>query len=62
VGHRLVQLVEQEARNRGCSSMYLETFSFQSPEFYRSLGFESECEFDGFPNGIVKHVMRKSLA
>ena len=62
LGRRLVELVEREARARGCSLLYLETFSFQSPDFYRCLGFESACELAGFPNGIVKFVMRKSLA
>lgn len=61
VGRRLVQLVEAEARRRGCTLLYLETFSFQAPEFYRRLGFEPACEFTGFPEGIVKYVMRKDL-
>ena len=62
IGRRLLQLVEQEARKRGCALLYLETFSFQSPEFYRRLGFESVCELGGFPNGITKHILRKCLA
>ena len=61
VGSRLVRLVEEEARRRGCEVVYLETFSFQAPDLYRRLGYETACEFTGFPGGVVKHVMRKRL-
>ena len=60
VGRQLAQRVEAEARVRGCRLIYLETFSFQAPEFYRRLGFESVCEFHGFPDGIIKYIMRKT--
>jgi hypothetical protein len=56
-----VQLVEEEARRRGCVLIFLETFSFQAPNLYRELGFEPACELAGFPGGVVKYVMRKSL-
>jgi ribosomal protein S18 acetylase RimI-like enzyme len=62
IGRRLMQLVEEEARRRRCTLIFLETFSFQAPELYRRLGFETACELSGFPNGIVKYVMRKSVA
>ena len=62
IGRRLVELVEEEARRRGCTLIYLETFSFQAPDLYRHLGYEAACEVAGFPNGIVKYVMRKALA
>ncbi|HEY8945620.1 MAG TPA: GNAT family N-acetyltransferase [Polyangiaceae bacterium] len=60
-GRRLVQMVEVEARRRGCSLLYLDTFSFQAPAFYLKLGYEVACEFKGFPNGVSKFVLRKSL-
>jgi GNAT superfamily N-acetyltransferase len=59
LGRRLVQMVEAEARTRGCSLLYLDTFSFQAPTFYEKLGYEVACEFKGFPNGVSKFVMRK---
>jgi GNAT superfamily N-acetyltransferase len=61
IGRRLVQLIEQQARARQCTLLFLDTFSFQSPALYRALGFEIACEFAGFPDGIVKYFMRKDL-
>jgi GNAT superfamily N-acetyltransferase len=61
IGRRLVQLVEGEARTRGCALLYLDTFSFQAPVFYLKLGYDVACEFQGFPNNVSKFVMRKNL-
>jgi ribosomal protein S18 acetylase RimI-like enzyme len=61
LGSRLVRLVEDEARARGCSLVYLDTFSFQAPGFYRRLGYEVACAVEGFPDGITKFLMRKRL-
>jgi GNAT superfamily N-acetyltransferase len=62
IGRRLVEMVEQEARRRDCTLIYLETFSFQAPQLYLSLGFNVACEFRGFPGNVIKHIMRKELA
>ncbi len=61
IGRSLLQLVEAEACRRGCSMLYLETFSFQAPELYERAGFRVACQFSGFPNGIIKYVMQKLL-
>ena len=61
IGSHLAWLVEEEARRRGCTLIYLETFSFQAPGLYRRLGYVTACEFAGFPGGVVKYVMRKPL-
>ncbi len=61
VGRQLVQMVEEEARIRGCALLYLDTFTFQAPAFYLKLGYEVACELKGFPNEVSKFVMRKSL-
>lgn len=61
LGRRLVQMVEAEARTRGCSLLYLDTFTFQAPVFYLKLGYEVACELKGFPNGVSKFVMRKAV-
>ena len=38
-------------------AFYLETFSFQAPSLYRSLGYEVKLELHGFSAGIVKYTM-----
>lgn len=61
IGRELLQLFEAQARERGCRLIYLETFSFQCPEFYRAAGFEPAAEFRGFPDGIIKYIFHKRL-
>lgn len=61
IGSQLVRLYEARARARGCRTLYLETFSFQAPEFYRSLGYRSAAELRGFPDGIVKYLMVRAV-
>ena len=57
IGSALVHAFEARARAHGCSSFYLETFSFQAPSLYRSLGYEVGHELHGFAPGIVKYLM-----
>ncbi|MEO0482310.1 MAG: GNAT family N-acetyltransferase [Planctomycetota bacterium] len=61
LGAQLVAEVESHARRCRCTLLFLETFSFQAPEFYGRLGFETACAFAGFPGGVRKYIMRKSL-
>ena len=61
IGALLMRQVEATAAERGCNLVYLDTFSFQAPEFYYRLGYETACRLDGFPDGGSKFVLRKSL-
>lgn len=57
IGAQLVREFERRARERGCRTFYLETFSFQAPSLYRSLGYTVRLELHGFGHGIVKYTM-----
>ena len=61
IGTRLVREFERFAADRGCRTFYLETFSFQAPELYRRLGYETKLEMRGFPGEIVKYTMVRQL-
>jgi ribosomal protein S18 acetylase RimI-like enzyme len=61
IATRLVALLEERAGSRGCHTFYLETFSFQAPELYHSLGYVVKLEVKGFPNEITKFTMTKEL-
>jgi GNAT superfamily N-acetyltransferase len=41
IGTQLIQAFEARAREHGCSTFYLETFSFQTPRLYEVLGTPS---------------------
>jgi GNAT superfamily N-acetyltransferase len=62
IGARLVAAFEQRALARGCTTFYLETFSFQAPTFYASLGYEVKLALSGFTDGIVKYTMVRNVA
>jgi ribosomal protein S18 acetylase RimI-like enzyme len=62
LGAQLVRLFEQRAAERGCRTFYLETFSFQAPSLYRSLGYRVVAEIAGFAPGIAKFLMRRDAA
>lgn len=57
LGARLVREFEAQGLLHGCTHFYLETFSFQAPSLYRSLGYEVTHEHAVYPHGIVKLLM-----
>ena len=61
LGAQLVRAFEQQAAARGCVRVYLETFSFQAPRLYRSLGYEMRHTIAGYGPGIQKHWMLHEL-
>jgi len=58
----LIRSFEELGQRRGCSIFYLETFSFQAPELYMSMGYEIAYEHAVYPHGIVKYVMVHTVA
>ena len=62
IGTKLINAFEAHALSHGCQLVYLETFNFQAPSLYRSLGYNAEYEHKGYPHGIVKFHMVKHVA
>ena len=60
IGGGLVRAFEDLGRCRGCSIFYLETFDFQAPALYRSLGYEVVHAHAVYPHGIVRYLMVRS--
>ena len=52
---------EDEARQRGAKNAYLDTFSFQVPDFYKQHGYEVFGELPDFPPGHQRYFMKKQL-
>jgi GNAT superfamily N-acetyltransferase len=48
-GRRLMGELEAEAVRNGCKGVYLDTFTFQAPDFYAKLGFQEFGRIAGFP-------------
>jgi GNAT superfamily N-acetyltransferase len=60
-GHRLMTAAEDEARQRGAKNAYLDTFSFQAPDFYRHHGYQVFGELQDYPPGHQRYFLRKQL-
>ena len=60
-GTSLMARIEEEARQLGAKNAYLDTFSFQAPDFYQNLGYHSFGELGDFPEGQKRFFMRKAL-
>ena len=60
-GHQLLTLAEEEARQRGARNVYLDTFSFQAPAFYKQHGYRIFGELPDFPPGHQRYYLTKQL-
>ncbi len=60
-GSRLLGLAEEEARKRGATDAFLDTFSFQAPAFYQRNGYRIFGELPDFPPGQQRYFMTKRL-
>jgi GNAT superfamily N-acetyltransferase len=60
IGHQLLQQAEHLAAGRGCHSAWLDTFSFQAPEFYRRFGYEVFGTLD-YPPDHRRLFLKKRL-
>jgi GNAT superfamily N-acetyltransferase len=60
-GTALMQRIEQEARRFGAVRSYVDTMSVQAPAFYRARGYQAFGTIDGYPGGVTRHWLTKTL-
>ncbi|MGE5250092.1 MAG: GNAT family N-acetyltransferase [Bacteroidota bacterium] len=60
-GHQLLTQIEEEARRRGARHAYLDTFSFQAPDFYEQHGYRIFGKLENFPSGHQRYFLTKEL-
>jgi N-acetylglutamate synthase-like GNAT family acetyltransferase len=60
-GTALLNAAINEARARQCAQIYLATYSFQAPEFYRKFGFKTVAVIENRPPGHSDFIMRLTL-
>ncbi|MBA4384093.1 MAG: GNAT family N-acetyltransferase [Anaerolinea sp.] len=61
-GERLLKMAEEEALNRGCLAVHLDTMSFQAKPFYLKYGYTVFGVLDDLPVGHQRIFMWKPLA
>src|SRR5271155_3022378 len=60
IGRGLIAEAEQRALTLGCHSAWLDTFSFQAPQFYRKLGYREFARLD-YPPDHQRIFLNKRL-
>ena len=60
-GGRLLRQAEDEARRRGCVGVFVDTLSFQAPDFYARRGYAPWGRIEGLPPGHRRVFFQKSL-
>ena len=61
LGSRIMRQAEEEAIRRGCTGVWLDTFSFQARGFYERLGYTLFGTIEDYPPGHSRFFFKKSL-
>lgn len=61
LGSQLMGMAEDLAREKGCVGIWLDTFDFQAPEFYRGLGYSEFGQIADYPPGHQRFFFQKRL-
>ena len=61
VGMHLMATIENHAWRRGSRCSWLDTFSFQAPNFYEAIGYRRFGELPDFPPGSYRYFLWKHL-
>lgn len=61
IGSKLMNRVEEFAREKDCVGIWLDTFDFQAPGFYKKLGYTECGEIADYPLGHKRHFFQKRL-
>jgi GNAT superfamily N-acetyltransferase len=61
IGSRLLAAAEAEARRHECQGLWLDTFSWQAPDFYERHGYQIFGTLADCPPGQAHHFMHKRL-
>jgi ribosomal protein S18 acetylase RimI-like enzyme len=61
LGRELLERAEREASACGARGVFLSTFDFQAPDFYRRYGYEVYATLANYPPGHTHYHMRKKL-
>lgn len=61
IGSRLLKKAEETAKERGCKYAFLDTFSFQAPEFYKQKGYQEVFALEEYPVSGKRYYFTKAL-
>ncbi|WP_127583567.1 GNAT family N-acetyltransferase [Paenibacillus koleovorans] len=61
IGTQLLQEIERLAKEKGCTFIKLNTFSFQAPAFYLKNGYVQYAVLENAPEGASHYFFKKDV-
>lgn len=61
IGSSILKKAEETAREKGCKYAFLDTFSFQAPEFYKKHGYREVFALEQYPVTGKRYYFTKNL-
>lgn len=61
LGAQMLAAAEAEARARGCNGVWLDSYSFQAPDFYRKQGYVEFGAVPDNPTGHTRYFFQKTF-
>ncbi len=61
VGSEILKQAEKTAKERGCKYVFLDTFSFQAPLFYKKHGYKEVFALEDYPVTGKRYYFTKDL-
>ncbi|KLU65676.1 acetyltransferase (GNAT) family protein [Desulfosporosinus acididurans] len=61
IGSNILNQAEKTAEERGCKYSFLDTFSFQAPEFYKKHGYKEVFALENYPVTGKRYYFTKTL-
>ncbi|WP_434799386.1 GNAT family N-acetyltransferase [Terrisporobacter vanillatitrophus] len=61
IGSNILSQGENIAKERGCKYSFLDTFSFQAPEFYKKHGYKEAFVLENYPIVGKRYYFTKTL-
>ena len=61
IGSKILEMAENESRNRGCKYSFVDTFNFQAPKFYEKYGYKEVFALEKYPYTGERYYYTKEL-
>ena len=61
LGSKLLSEIERISKDKGCSFIHLDTFSFQALGFYKKHGYSVFAAIEDYPDDIKRYYLKKFL-
>lgn len=61
IGSKILMQAEKIAKERGCKYVFLDTFSFQAPEFYKKHGYKEVFTLEEYPITGKRYYFTKTI-